>query len=152
MSEKQKNHRSLWLGLWCLVLVLVILINCWVTSYAISWDSVLTGYFGIIEDKQPETDASQEKPQRFADLDALREAERAAELERRQAERIQEAERRRDRVAAEARTVIEFWEPRRRDLIRRIDAEQDARRRSKLETQLFQAEQRLQKAYWTIEN
>ena len=81
-----------------------------------------------------------------------RQAERAAELERRQAERIREAERKRDRAAAEARTIIEFWEPRRRDLIRRIDAEQDARRRSKLETQLFQAGQRLQKAYWTLEN
>ena len=81
MSEKQKNRRSLWLGLWCLALVLVILINCWATTYALSWDSMLTGYFGIIEDKKPEADASQEKPQRFADLDALREAERAAELE-----------------------------------------------------------------------
>lgn len=81
-----------------------------------------------------------------------RQAERAAELERKQAERIREAERRRDQVVAEARTIIEFWEPRRRDLIRRIDAEQDARRRSKLETQLFQAEQRLQKAYWTLES
>lgn len=88
-----------------------------------------------------------------------RQAERAAELQRRQAERIRtadrkraEAERRRDRIAAEARTVIEFWEPRRRDLIRRIDAEQDARRRERLKTQLFQVEQRLQKAYWTLEN
>lgn len=81
-----------------------------------------------------------------------RQAERAAELQSQQAERIQEAEQRRDRIAAEARTVIEFWEPRRRDLIQRIDAEQDARRRSKLETQLFQVEQRLQRAYWTLEN
>lgn len=81
-----------------------------------------------------------------------RQAERAAELQRRQAAKIQEAERRRDRVTAEARTVVEFWEPRRRDLIRRIDAEQDARRRERLETQLFQVEQRLQRAYWTLEN
>ena len=81
-----------------------------------------------------------------------RQAERAAELERRQAERIQEAERRRDRVAAEARTVIEFWEPRRRDLIRRIDEEQDAQRRERMEAQLFQMEQRLQTAYWTLES
>ena len=81
-----------------------------------------------------------------------RQAERIQEAERRQAERIQEAERRRDRVTAEARTVIEFWEPRRRDLLQRIDAEQDARRRERLETQLFQIEQRLQRAYWTLEN
>lgn len=81
-----------------------------------------------------------------------RQAERAAELERRQAAKIQEAEQRRERIAAEARTVVEFWEPRRRDLIRRIDAEQDARRRERLETQLFQVEQRLQRAYWTLEN
>lgn len=81
-----------------------------------------------------------------------RQAERAAEAERKQAERIQEAERKRDQVAAEARTIIEFWEPRRRDLIRRIDAEQDARRRERMEAQLFQVEQRLQKAYWTLEN
>ena len=81
MSEKQKNRRGLWLGLWCLVLVLVIVFNCWATTYAISWDSVLTGYFGIIEDRQPESGETQEKPQRFADLDALRAAEREAELE-----------------------------------------------------------------------
>lgn len=81
-----------------------------------------------------------------------RQAERAAELQRGQAERIAAAEARRERIAAEARTVVEFWEPRRRDLIQRIDAEQDARRRERLETQLFQVEQRLQKAYWTLEN
>jgi len=81
-----------------------------------------------------------------------RQAERAAELQARQAERAAEAERRRDRITAEARTVIEFWEPRRRDLLQRINAEQDARRRERLETQLFQVEQRLQKAYWILEN
>lgn len=81
-----------------------------------------------------------------------RQAERAAELQRGQAERIQKTEQRRERITAEARTVIEFWEPRRRDLIRRINAEQDTRRRERLETQLFQVEQRLQKAYWTLEN
>lgn len=87
-----------------------------------------------------------------------RQAERAAELQRRQAEKLREVERRRaeadrkrERAEAAARTVIEFWEPRRRDLIRRIDAERDADRRRRLEVELYSAEQRLQKAYWTLE-
>lgn len=106
------------------------------------------------EDSRRRAEAERRQAERAAELQA-RQAERAAAAEARRAEaerKRAEAERRQAERAAEARTVIEFWEPRRRDLIWRINAEQDARRRERLETQLFQAEQRLQRAYWTLEN
>lgn len=109
------------------------------------------------EDSHRRAEAERRQAERAAELQA-RQAERIAaaearraEAERRQAERAAEAEQKRERAEAAARTMIEFWEPRRRDLIRRIDAEQDARRRERMEAQLFQMEQRLQRAYWTLE-
>ncbi|MBR2288981.1 MAG: glycoside hydrolase family 3 C-terminal domain-containing protein [Clostridia bacterium] len=83
MSTKTKGHRGIWLSVWCVVLALVIGFNCWATSYALSWDKVLTGYFGIIETKgQEQAETTQETSEnKYATLEELAVAEKEAELE-----------------------------------------------------------------------
>ncbi len=77
----QKNRKpGIWLSVWCLVLAGVICFNVWVTGYAVSWDSVLTGYFGIIEEKQAAGE-EKEKTKKFETLEALNAAQKEAELQ-----------------------------------------------------------------------
>jgi len=88
-----------------------------------------------------------------------RQAEKAAAAAARQAETIRrraEADRKRaeaeERRRAAARTMIEFYEPRRRDLLQLLERERDARRRFQLEERIFQIERKLEAAYWTLED
>ena len=96
--------------------------------------------------------------------DVLRAEDRrqaAEDLQRRQAEKAAAAavrqaaaeDRRRaaeDRKRAEAEAVIEFYLPRRRDLLNRIERERNPDRRDRLEEQLFRIDQRLNKAYFDL--
>ena len=81
MEKKQK--RNVLLGVWCLAVVLVICFNCWATGYALSWDNVLTGYFGIIETKKDDAEKDKDAADdvAFATLEELNAAEKAAELQ-----------------------------------------------------------------------
>ena len=75
-------NRKLWLSVWCIVLAGVVLFNTWATNYAMSWDIVLTTYFGIIEDKKEETAApAVVETEKYATLEELREAEKELALE-----------------------------------------------------------------------
>lgn len=84
MTDKKKPIRKLWLSLWCLTLVLVIVINCCVTGYAMSWDRVLTGYFGTLSTGQ-DNGASMEVQAvaegKYASLEELAAAEKEAALQ-----------------------------------------------------------------------
>ena len=84
MENTKKSKRRVWLGLWCLVLALVIAFNCWATSYALSWDKALSGYFGYLPVKQQETETQKTEETRegkYATLEELAAAEKEAEME-----------------------------------------------------------------------
>ncbi len=79
---KSGSRRPLWLALWCLLMVGVICVNIWATNYALSWDIVLTSYFGIIEDKKETVkESAPAEAETYADLESLAAAERELALE-----------------------------------------------------------------------
>ena len=83
MTAKKKPNRKLWLSVWCVVLALVICFNVWATTYALSWDKVLGGYFGYLsssKDSQSEVAETTDEG-KYATLEELLAAEKEAELE-----------------------------------------------------------------------
>ncbi len=84
MQDRKTANRKLWLTIWCVVVAVVIGINCFATSYALSWDRVLTGYFGTISNGQ-DTDASistaETSEGKYATLEELAAAEKEVELQ-----------------------------------------------------------------------
>lgn len=83
MAKAQKKpNRKLWLSVWCITLACIVLINTWVTNYVMSWNTVLTSYFGVIEDKKDDSaSAPTVTTAKYETLDDLRVAEKELELE-----------------------------------------------------------------------
>ena len=70
--------KKIGLAVWCVIVALLLAVNVFLTSYALSWDKVLTGYFGTIGggSSTPVTIETQQ----YTNLDDLRTAEKEAEL------------------------------------------------------------------------
>ncbi len=74
----KNGAKKIGLAVWCVIVALLLVGNMFLTSYALSWDKVLTGYFGTIGGGTKES-ASIET-QQYTNLDDLRAAEKEAEL------------------------------------------------------------------------
>lgn len=82
MENKGSSKRKIWLSIWCLILVGVICFNVWATKYALSWDIILTSYFGSISSgKEEAPKVVHEESEKFTNLEDLNAAEKALELE-----------------------------------------------------------------------
>lgn len=74
---ESKPKKRIGIAIWCVVLVLCLLVNIFVTNYALSWAKVLTGYFGTIGGGTSHASETQD----YATLEELTAAEKELELE-----------------------------------------------------------------------
>ncbi len=75
----QSKGMKIGLAVWCAVVALLLAANVLLTNYALSWDKVLTGYFGTIGGGTSATAVIE--TQQYTNLDDLRAAEKEAELQ-----------------------------------------------------------------------
>ena len=74
----QTTGKKTGLVIWCIIMALLLVLNVFITSYALSWDKVLTGYFGTVGGGTGS--AATIETQQYTNLDDLRAAEKEAEL------------------------------------------------------------------------
>ena len=74
----QSKGKKIGLAVWCVVVALLLAANVFLTSYALSWDKVLTGYFGTVGGGASAPVAIE--TQQYTNLDDLKAAEKEAAL------------------------------------------------------------------------